>query len=452
MASSIEQYLVQQAAAGRLEDAGEFTIDPETAWRKLGSFQLPDPEAWVLKLVQAGVAGQAAEMSVHQTRQSSRFVVVGVPDWSFETVLEALFQLKAQSGSALDHLATAIRTLVTQSERRVELVFPSGQAVAWNGLVFTDQDPRAPSVRFELVVDHLPLAGSDRSERARYTAALSRQLSEHCYYCPVPLRLDGRPVSRPRPKVAYLPLPDQHERPSLLPNVPTLASAKASHWELGEDGWNGPYDFFKFELKGRPEASPNPAAALVLEYDIRPGMRLAGYRSERFYPVESNLCWFQHGVIITREKWGVVSKVFGLEVAIDASGLETDLSGLQLLESEAKSTRYQQTMKAAQTALGALEGEFSASFEPTGPWGWLKQTKTDFGHPLLTLLIWLLFGLLFVALFPIFVLGILTTILMSYWKRARQTVLTTALTQQKSLFQEQGLKALRAFIDEQTRR
>lgn len=52
----LANWLEAQRQAGRLDSPGQFTVDPEKAWRKLASSLLQlQPEAYVIKVIQAGV-------------------------------------------------------------------------------------------------------------------------------------------------------------------------------------------------------------------------------------------------------------------------------------------------------------------------------------------------------------------------------------------------------------
>lgn len=58
----LQNWLHSVGSQGALESEGDFSIAQDKAWEKLGAFQLPFTGAWVLKLVQAAVAGEATSI------------------------------------------------------------------------------------------------------------------------------------------------------------------------------------------------------------------------------------------------------------------------------------------------------------------------------------------------------------------------------------------------------
>ncbi len=59
----LEGYLADQAAEGRHDGSSEVTISVESALRKMAVSQLPFPEAWILKIIQAVVSsGESSAM------------------------------------------------------------------------------------------------------------------------------------------------------------------------------------------------------------------------------------------------------------------------------------------------------------------------------------------------------------------------------------------------------
>lgn len=65
---SLEKYLNDQHGYGKSQGIGQFTINAAKAKLKLQRYQLNDPLRYLLKIVQAAVAGGAAWVDIKQSR------------------------------------------------------------------------------------------------------------------------------------------------------------------------------------------------------------------------------------------------------------------------------------------------------------------------------------------------------------------------------------------------
>lgn len=83
--SELESFLQRTRSAGALDSEGHFTLNVAQAMEKLGKFQLPAPEFFVLKAIQAGVSAGAPCIKVTTARWRTRV--------EFEAKLEPLTSL-----------------------------------------------------------------------------------------------------------------------------------------------------------------------------------------------------------------------------------------------------------------------------------------------------------------------------------------------------------------------
>lgn len=60
--SKLNKFLSKQASEGSQAGQGQFTIAREVALEKIAQFQLPFPDAWLLKLVQAAVSADSESL------------------------------------------------------------------------------------------------------------------------------------------------------------------------------------------------------------------------------------------------------------------------------------------------------------------------------------------------------------------------------------------------------
>lgn len=138
---------------GDLDSQGGFSIAEEKAWEKLGAFQLPFDGAWILKLVQAAVSGGAESVKVVQTRSQTSLEFSQVEDWQWQDVQKLFFEIDSNSGSAIGHLAVALRALAKSVGNPFFVNFPGDCIVIWDGENFQTVDADGPV--FEIKVSHL---------------------------------------------------------------------------------------------------------------------------------------------------------------------------------------------------------------------------------------------------------------------------------------------------------
>ncbi len=251
----LRDYVASQKGEGRRHSEGEFTLDPGRSLEKMARFSLPFEGAWAVKVVQAVVAsGVRTSLKVYQTRKATRFVFKGEPDWSFERVATQLTDPREGRDRSLYHLAQAFWTLLAAGEERFE-VFLEGVPgrLAWNGeLGFQDGKKSKVSM---IEVHHRRAGGLFNLASAAAQSNVLQAISRRCFFCPMPLVLDGRrldsvqrcpyhgskePLRFGKAACPPLELPPGSIEP-LDPGVafafqvrhsPKLASASLVHWVL----------------------------------------------------------------------------------------------------------------------------------------------------------------------------------------------------------------------------
>lgn len=197
----LEAFLDAQEEEGRAESEGTFTISRDQALAKLTSYQLPFGGAWALKLIQAAVAGGAAEITIRLDRADSRFYFRSGMEWTTSQVESALFDPNPGPDEALNHLVTALRVVGFSEKRAFRLCLPGkNRSLEWDGAEFKDDEP-SDVLHFVLNVSNR--AADDRpgflglntiNTVSRRHADVTRVLAERCHVSPVPLILDGRRI------------------------------------------------------------------------------------------------------------------------------------------------------------------------------------------------------------------------------------------------------------------
>lgn len=225
MASELELLLQAYQGQGELDSTGSFTVDPEKLRQKLSRFLLPEPHAYILKLIQWAVACQATRIKVEVGRRDVLLAHNGsstdhnaAADWGF--FLESHWQEDGWRTPEVE-LATALNALYQLSPARVVLLQHDGfQATVLEvGKEGTRQtmergrksshlnlikiEGRRPTYGSRLAAQqHRPLTAAFLAKvaagfRANVPLAEKALLEACCLYCPVPLTVNGECINRP---------------------------------------------------------------------------------------------------------------------------------------------------------------------------------------------------------------------------------------------------------------
>ncbi len=374
--SGLDDFLAGHISDGTIESASQsFRLDPASAWRKLGQFQLPSESAWVLKVVQAACAARALELNVTLQADKTWLRISGVAGWTSQTVEQCLFEVGSKAPPELRHLCVAVRALAQQSNRNFCLTYTDGVISEWNGEVFTHSTGPAREV-FALQVDNVRrdqvrslfvsrTSVADIKNRTTLTAALTQE----CCYCPIPIKLDKVLVNKLLgPEKATLKYP-------LTLDTPHLPESSSYGWSLFSEAFSGSVqcsisDHPQKELyrwawpstRGM-ETRQNLLGLALLRYS----MRLEQFGNETLHVVArqpAQVIWLHDGVNVAKEPLPIEDQLISLSLLILGDGLKTDLSGLALIESEEKRTRLTVACQQARKTVEWLTPE--VRFEETG--------------------------------------------------------------------------------------
>lgn len=340
--SELYRWLKQQEAEGSLDSSGSFTLEQGKAWEKLGAFQLPFAEAWILKLVQAGVAADFP-LKVTQTREESTFHFDGASSWGRAALESAIFELEAAVDRALKHLAVGVRALAQLKTRPFSIRYPDGTHVAWTGKAFAEVSSGGESGSFAVSIANFEFGESkaifslNNFEAARFRAEVESVLASHCHLGPRTVEIDGVEVasllydlrfgvtdsSRP---LTFLRAPEDQELPSF-----SVANPKEFHGR----GLGGHFvDIGNGDAERMGPATACSAAAIVSVFVEKKKLR-----NDTIYYApgrrRSEVIWVCDGVVVDREALRLEAGA-GVAVIVSAEGLDTDLSGLLPRESDLK--------------------------------------------------------------------------------------------------------------------
>ena len=193
-----ETLMRELRADGELDSVGEFTLDRNRAREKMRHFQLADPRAYVLELVQAAVLAGATEASFEIDTDDMRLEFDGRPFTTedFDQLYSSMFARRRASG-ALRQLALGLNAAMALDPMHV--LVESGSALMEMRAGADDRISAAEK----------PIAGTrihvrDRFGRqtvVRFFRKLRGRLAEvdylerNCRWAPLPIYLGGKCIS-----------------------------------------------------------------------------------------------------------------------------------------------------------------------------------------------------------------------------------------------------------------
>lgn len=147
----LDIFLAQQFAGGEHDSEGQFTVTDDEAIKKLSTMTLSDPEQWVLKIVQAGVAGKIMMLDFKRSRHGLTANFHGLSELpDFTHLRRLLHSTTLSAGTFLGELTIALRTLLFHSP--FALTLRSGDTLWWDGKVFRTEQLEPNDADFRLWV------------------------------------------------------------------------------------------------------------------------------------------------------------------------------------------------------------------------------------------------------------------------------------------------------------
>ena len=355
------------------EGQGTFTLDREKALQKLAAFQLPFQGAWVLKVVQAAVVGGSfEEIRICLKRSECCILFDSRVDWNLERLEVELSSPEDSSDGIYRHLITALRGIAFR-ERRSFLFVPqdSREGLLWNGDSFQTVVTEMSKEVCTLSVTHLPpkegniFSRNFGSKRAGETAALTRVLASRCFACPVPIYLDKRRLDsfmlNPLHGLTASSCPYEvfsHDCESLpkwnqpVTGVAIPDSPHSSHF------FGSMKSFMENTLNsGNLPTRSSVTHFLCAHFKCESSGDSISWTTQK---MESQIYWISDGVLIDQEDILPRASEISSCLYLSVEGLETDLTGFSLLQSEQRKNRVSQALDlvrddAASSSFDSLE-------------------------------------------------------------------------------------------------
>ncbi len=339
--NELRETLKSFAAEGEKDSEGHFTLSSDKAARKLGAFQLPTPESWILVLIQAANRGKATEVKIRQSAAATTVEIRGLPKWEWSQLAPYLAS-PSVDGTFLSRLAVAFRALGSpQNKHDFEITTPAGTLVRrgeeeWmeRPVSFLEQlRGEGTVILFQHLDEQARALGfwERRKEAQRVQLALLIAVKDGALASPVLVTVDGFRINNPldgggavrkeRRLLALLRVSGESCPTTRFPIVEDWRSYRAQR------GSSNTYQI--------PEASPtisgpgeecSALAVLWVSLQLQGTERNGAWRLS---PQSWKLHWIKDGVLILGQNLKLESPIV-MSIFHCADDLATDLTGLRL--------------------------------------------------------------------------------------------------------------------------
>ncbi len=334
--NALDELLAREVAEGEKLDSGKFTLARDKALEKLSGYQLPGEADWVLKVIQAAVAGGFRQINVRLSGGGVEFGLAGECAWTLSDLQQGFYDPQTSADRSLQHLKQALWSACLQGRRPFHLSSPGwDESLFWNGESMRRQVGVAtPETR--LTISHRAREGifSYRLlrdvESARRNSEILQTLRNRAFVCPVPLRVDARRLD------ALQHCPDHGLSSSSYPlrfafsvggDLPPFKMPP-----LTRGGYDIPHNanVALLNLVERHLQVPDECALVAILTAHARDVQWGKSTSWQPYEQTSRIYWVSDGVVIDCRAFAVAPGSCSLGLVASAQGLTTDLSGLAL--------------------------------------------------------------------------------------------------------------------------
>lgn len=337
MSRALEELLKSQYT-NPVDSSGEFTMQAEKALEKIAKYQLPYPDAWVVKLGQGVVLSGAESLKIHQSSTDTTFIFTPRERLEFE-LTQSFFDPSDNSMPWWQHFRSALWAVGINLRRPFKINF-FGAEFFWDGFELHKFEGAfgssrlSPSIILDLSHRTVEQGKGIPIFRSIQAAWLNSQLrtvfSEVLFSCPIRVSVDGLPIegfqrvpnhgfsSENHPiKMIWL-----QGEPGLA--IPPSTQDNLGHF-LGTEKLRGLTHYFD----SRPTVKPVRAAALVSAH----AYYYSGKNSEWRTPTRrSVIYWIRHGVVIQKEAFDFPALCVSMAVFASCEHIATDVTGFGLEE------------------------------------------------------------------------------------------------------------------------
>lgn len=361
--SRLESFLAHARQEGTLDSSGTFTVQLRQLALKLGRDLIARHEgAYLLKVIQAGVAAGSEHISIRTDR---KHLIVSFGGQGPSRIGTRLASAIVNPGTRKDadplkHLALGLLSALASGATRLDWC-------CYNGQVGERLSIKEETIEIVELSDS-PFSGAQKSgyllrvERSSKLAAAESAITlERCGYCPVPLQLNGQKIdgrgwlTEPERPSNWL----RHRLPSTFRLAETYltSSAKKRHSSALS---LPPAELRKARYRDsalRGEVSPD-ADALLLFISPEQEVLRGAVAIEASLSKRASFRWVQFGVCLDREDLDL--GCLGVLAVVEASHLKTDVSGFRLIEDRHKLAEIQGVKRRVELLLSKLRPALGA--------------------------------------------------------------------------------------------
>lgn len=369
---ALENFLDQALQAGQRDSQGVFTLAREQARNKLARFQLHSPGHWAVKFVQFIVrTGSQSPMTFRSTGEFTELSFDLGPQFEVEQFESRFYGSLANPEPPWNYLLASLWS-VGVGETRPFALHLTGYQIGWQWdgeqLHRRDASPSAELSSFR--VSHLgkvarsPLRGKKLAKARKQE--LSRALMSRCFVCPLPLTVDGLRIDALQlcphqgwretqcpVKVGFLDLAELQAwtlPPGSFREEPSKPRQNVKLWgrTLGDEFWL---------LDTEPTRVEASLAYVLTWHTNLKGPKDISALKERPLTKRSSCFFVQDGSIIGGFELAMPETSCAFGLYLSAFGIKTDLTGLEIVDSE-------EAEKRAHAAIRLLLGSLKKPSQP----------------------------------------------------------------------------------------
>ena len=350
--SALEEFLSRSQSVGETDSEGSFTLARERAIAKLANSQLPYNGAWAVKIVQAIVAAQTTErIDVLLKSNETHFCFPAESAWTIDEVEASFFDPEPGTSRSLNHLISGLWYIGLKEERAFQLSFPGqSESLVWDGSSFSRLKLKSPNGMGFINVSRGSRASGafswaknlldDQSENLR----IARALRLRCFASPVPLLLDGERIDSLQLCPDYgwtphsYPLDLKFEDNELPPlTIPQGTFDDLDSYQLsGRSGSGQAALGIRQFINLKPRLLASVTCLLATHLDLYEAGTSGNWQTLQR---PSKCFWISDGVFVDSDEFKVPFNTCTFAVFLNGDDLETDLTGMRLLESEERTRR-----------------------------------------------------------------------------------------------------------------
>ena len=345
----LDTFLKEAGDSGEYDSVGVFTLSEREALKKLSRFQLPQPECWTVKVLQAAVAGGAESFEILERKRGLLFEFSISAELSSQDFVQNLCSLKETASPFCQHLVAGLRSVGFGQAREFTVHIEHQQNnffLTWDNESLEQHGEHLvmsgtkAQIRIGVAFPFSASSGPFKKTQGTTSRIEVREFTRRAEVCPIKVTMNGSRVdtlagplldpghglgTRIVLGLAWMPFTPELKLPELqLPSG-------ILHPETGFHFSDRFTDKRIFWVDGDTECL-KVQCMIKLSFGFHVGSHRA--TTTRFTchskPRHSQIHWVKDGVIIDSHRWRNEPTGASFDIYLSAEGLPTDISGLTI--------------------------------------------------------------------------------------------------------------------------